>query len=211
MAGRADLYQKLRDYTNRENIPEVKMDTWINAAELYLNANLRCREMIKHADITYGADYGDLPSNYEMFNIVRYKTNTLSDNPRIRNGRPLRYYATDAYYDRSSMPYMDKGPSFTIDGFRFLADGAVAGVVFTMSYFASLTTLGASTDNEIWPKYPSLYIFAALAESGKYLEDIENVPMWEKSRDEIIAARNEATRSGQYGQAPLRRRVRSFG
>lgn len=210
MSALTDCCQALRDYTNRSDITDQVASVWILAAETHFNANLRVREMIKRVDLTYGADSLQLPTDYLMWNTLRYKPDAASAIPNVRRGRTLEYVGMDAFWERESDTYTSKKPSFTLDGFEAFVHGATANVSeFVLSYFGKVTPL--SGNNEIWPSYKHLYIYGAMAESATYLEDDERIPQWKAERDSLVTQSNEVMRSGQYGSAPLQPRFRSFG
>ena len=149
-----DLRIAVAEQVGNREISDV-LDRFTKQAEAFLNRELRCREMLTNATLTFASGLAPLPSDF-------IEVMTLFD----ANGKPMPA-AVYGVARRNGYEYSVTATSVFVYGL----DGATRD----LEYYAKLPTLTASltTTNWLLAKSPNLYLYAVSLEAAKWLKDAE--------------------------------------
>lgn len=151
-----DLRLAVGDHVGNRDISDV-MPRLTQAAESWLNKQLRCRQQIVTSTLTFTGGVAALPVDFlEMINLYglngyRYNSGALADS---RNwGTAWSRYSID-------------GTSIYIKGYSGNRD---------IQYYAKLPTLTSSPTATNWllDEAPDVYLYAVGLEAAKFLKDVE--------------------------------------
>jgi hypothetical protein len=106
-------------------------------------------------------------------------------------GRPATYMAYEQLQGRLQLCPTTRNKtafySFESDNLIFypsLADGTLISGRY-WKYFCSIVTEGLS-GNSFFARYPELFLYAALAESGPYIGEVARLPEWKQRYVELV-------------------------
>jgi hypothetical protein len=153
-----DLRFAVGDHVGNRNLSDV-MPRLVQAAESYLNKELRCRQMITAATLTLIDGVVALPADFiemlHVFGLNGYQMHAGSLADAKRPGSMWSKYSID-------------GTSLYINGYSGDRD---------IEYYAKLPTLtaGPTTTNWLLADCPDVYLYAVGLEAAKFLKDVDLV------------------------------------
>lgn len=188
------LLVEIVDWSHRNDLGP-KIPDFIQLAENAMYANpvevLAVRSMeIVSTTLTTG-QYLALPDNYESSRSVRL----------VVSGGEITFQAPEQMYKN---PATGKPNFFTIVGNEIQFDRVPdSEYTIEVQYYRKATPLTpANQTNEILTKYPSLYLFGALAQIYGYAQDAEQEQAYSLKFIREIKGANKADKKGRYGPAP---------
>jgi hypothetical protein len=151
-----DLRFAVGDHVGNRNLSDV-MPRLTQMAEVYLNKELRCRQQITPATLTFANGAAPLPADFlEMLHVFgncqqQMRASTLADARRV--GSMWSRYSID-------------GSNIYINGLSGDRD---------VEYYAKLPTLTASPTASNWllADAPDVYLYAVSLEAAKFLKDVD--------------------------------------
>ena len=188
------LLVEIVDWSHRDDLGP-KIPDFIQLAENAMYANpvevLAVRSMeIVSTTLTTG-QYLALPDNYESSRSVRL----------VVSGGEITFQAPEQMYKN---PATGKPNFFTIVGNEIQFDRVPdSEYTIEVQYYRKATPLTAANQtNEILTKYPSLYLFGALAQVYGYAQDTEQEQAYSLKFIREVKGANKADKKGRYGPAP---------
>jgi len=188
------LLVEIVDWSHRDDLGP-KIPDFIQLAENAMYANpvevLAVRSMeIVSTTLTTG-QYLALPDNYESSRSVRL----------VVSGGEITFQAPEQMYKN---PATGKPNFFTIVGNEIQFDRVPdSEYTIEVQYYRKATPLTAANQtNEILTKYPSLYLFGALAQIYGYAQDTEQEQAYSLKFIREVKGANKADKKGRYGPAP---------
>jgi len=151
-----DLRLAVGDHVSNRNLSDV-MPRLVQAAEAYLNKELRCRQMITAVTLTFTDGAAALPADFlemlHVFGLNGYQMRAGSLADAQRPGSMWSKYSID-------------GTNIYINGYSGDRD---------IEYYAKLPTLtaGPTTSNWLLADCPNVYLYAVSLEAAKFLKDVE--------------------------------------
>jgi hypothetical protein len=156
LADYLDLRVAVGDHVGNRNLSDV-MPRLVQQAETYLNKELRTRQQVTYATLTFAngaaplpADFLEIITVFDAFNNPMRATQ-LADQRRI--GSMYSRYSIDA-------------SNINISGYSGDRD---------IQYYAKLPTLtaGPTTSNWLLAECPDVYLYAVGLEAAKFLKDVD--------------------------------------
>lgn len=151
-----DLRFAVGDHVGNRSLSDV-MPRLVQQAETYLNKELRCRQQVMYATLTFASGAAPLPADYlEMITVFDECNNPmratqLADQRRL--GSQWSKYSID-------------GSNIYINGYSGDRD---------IQYYAKLPTLtaGPTTSNWLLADSSDVYLYAVALEAAKFLKDVD--------------------------------------
>jgi hypothetical protein len=156
LADYLDLRFAVGDHVGNRSLSDV-MPRLVQQAETYLNKELRTRQQVTYATLTFAngaaplpADFLEIITVFDAFNNPMRATQ-LADQRRI--GSMWSKYSID-------------GTNINVNGYSGDRD---------IQYYAKLPTLTTSptTTNWLLAEYPDVYLYAVGLEAAKFLKDVD--------------------------------------
>lgn len=143
-------------------------DEFIDLAEAYFNAELRCREMEAVTDLIPSSGVCSLPADYLDHRRVVEKASVR---------RVLSYLAPDAAEALYAVRAAGPACHFTIIG-SDLHTFPLAGNDIELTYFRKLPALSdANTSNWLLARLPNLYLHACLMYAAEFIRDADRLAL----------------------------------
>lgn len=153
-----DLRLAVSEHVGNRNISDV-MKRLTQQAESNLNRQLRMRQQITGATLTFTSGAATLPTDFlEMISVYG-----IADEP-MRSGSISGTKAYGANYHR-----------YAINGTQILIEGLTGDR--DILYFATIPTITSSPAGTNWllERYPDVYLYTTALEAAKFLRDAELV------------------------------------
>lgn len=197
----SDLQNAVANWLKRSDLTSYIPDL-ITLGEARVNNDLRVKAMetsllstmTTSATVAVPADYMEMKFAYlvtqPMILLDRKTPEWIYATYPNRTGYASSYYAKPKFYAREGSnfifgPYPDS--QYTIQGI----------------YYAKPSALSSSIGT-IFPSYPQLYLFAALAEAAPFLKDDKRVELWEAKYKQIKDRVQYESDKEEYSGGPLR-------
>lgn len=156
LADYLDLRFAVGDHVSNRNLSDV-MPRLVQQAESYLNKELRCRQQVTYATLTFENGAAPLPADFlEMIMVFDgfnnpMRATQLADQRRL--GSQWSKYSID-------------GSNIYINGYSGTRD---------IQYYAKLATLtaGPTTSNWLLAESSDVYLYAVALEAAKFLKDVD--------------------------------------
>jgi hypothetical protein len=156
LADYLDLRFAVGDHVGNRNLSDV-IPRFVQTAEAYLNKELRCRQMITAATLTFTDGSVALPADFlemlHVYGLNGYQMHAGSLADARRPGSMWSKYSID-------------GTNIYINGYSGDRD---------IEYYAKLSTLTASptTSNWLLADCPNVYLYAVGLEAAKFIKDVD--------------------------------------
>lgn len=159
-----ELKTALASWSKRADLTDQLPD-FITYAHSEINRTLRANVMLATADLTINAETISQPTGFLAFRRLYLD---LSPRQQIETVSPEGAMDLSARYSSSTYP-SHVAKEGTLLRFAPLFTGTVTGKAL---YYKSLTAMSAASDyNAVLTAYPFLYLYGALAELFRYIED----------------------------------------
>lgn len=213
MTALTDFIATIRDWTNRSDLSDALITSWVRMGEERINNELLYKDMLTREEATFLDNASPLPTDWIKVDYVKYVRVANHNNINIRRGRPFDFISKDEYWDRvrGITPYT-AAPCYTIIGNDIFITGDIdgaEGVPIQIGVYRKVPPLNGP--NWLYTNHVALYTFATLAASAPYLMEDERMVTWESKATQLIGLMNESSRSGQTGGSPMKMKRRSFG
>ncbi len=196
-----DLKAALSDWLIGHALADRSVD-FIAMAEADLNRKLRTRQQQRRSTTEPDGAYVALPLDFaEAVNV------TLNESSRQIQ------QVTFAFADLVRKTETGSPAYFVISGQQMeILPTPQPGDTVEMVYYATIPPLrDTEPSNWLLKRAPDLYLYAALAQAGPYINDENRAALWEKRRDQIITDLNQEAEAAAYSASPLVMRTGSFG
>jgi len=190
----AQLSTAVTNWLHRSDMSSIVGDL-ISLGEARINANMRVRAMETSLSIAISSGVAAVPSDY-----VELKHAYLTTTPYQTLERKTAEWIYRTYPTRSS----SGRPKFIArEGSNFIF-GPYADSSYTINgiYYARPVALSSAT-NALFTAYPSLYLFAALAEAAPFLKDDKRTPLWEAKFNSLSEMVQLEDKGEQRSGSPL--------
>jgi len=166
----AQLSTAVTNWLHRSDMSSIVGDL-ISLGEARINSTMRVRAMETSLSVAISSGVAAVPSDY-----VELKHAYLTTTPYQTLERKTAEWIYRTYPTRSSS---GKPKFIAREGSNFIF-GPYADSSYTINgiYYARPVALSSAT-NALFTSYPSLYLFAALAEAAPFLKDDKRTPLWE--------------------------------
>tara|TARA_R110000803_G_scaffold53926_2_gene110494 strand:- start:1710 stop:2336 length:627 start_codon:yes stop_codon:yes gene_type:complete len=190
-----ELVKQVTDWSHREDLGTLMPD-FISLTENAMYANetevLTVRSMETTSTILSTGRLLSLPIGFESARSIRLLTND--------GGGELRFQAPEQMLNH---PFTGRPQFFTVIGDKIQLDRTPdAEYTVEIQYFKKadpLTSLNQT--NEILTKYPSIYLYGALAQVFIYSQDDQQVSKYIQLFIGAIKGANKADQKGRFGPA----------
>jgi len=183
---------------------EAERGNFIRLAEARFDLELRCHNMIGTSNVTSSSGLISVPSDWlETVDINVFVSG--------RGWVPISSLTLNLSGARTTTPGRVAGFSM-MDGAIRVQPVPNTDTQYELVYYRKLSKLSDTvTSNWILQLHPNLYLFAALANSGAYLRNPEDLAVWAGAATNIIGTINEQTKGAEFARGqPIVRRV-TFG
>ena len=190
-----ELVKQVTDWSHREDLGTLMPD-FISLTENAMYANetevLTVRSMETTSTILSTGRLLSLPIGFESARSVRLLTND--------GGGELRFQAPEQTLNH---PFAGRPQFFTVIGDKIQLDRTPdAEYTVEIQYFKKADPLTSSNQtNEILTKYPSIYLYGALAQVFIYSQDDQQVSKYIQLFIGAIKGANKADQKGRFGPA----------
>lgn len=174
---------------------------FISLAEERISRDIRCRQMVTTASLSAltGVETVALPERWIEGVSLRIET------PRMT----LDYLTPEMLRAEFGSTYSGLPSVYTIEGENIVL-GPLPAQDYTLraTYYQRFASLESTNTNALIAIAPSLYLFAALAESAPYLMDDERVALWENKYAATVRQVNATQSSASTAGTSMRIRSR---
>ena len=190
-----ELVKQVTDWSHREDLGALMPD-FISLTENAMYANetevLTVRSMETTSTILSTGRLLSLPIGFESARSIRLLTND--------GGGELRFQAPEQMLNH---PFTGRPQFFTVIGDKIQLDRTPdAEYTVEIQYFKKADPLTSSNQtNEILTKYPSIYLYGALAQVFIYSQDDQQVSKYIQLFIGAIKGANKADQKGRFGPA----------
>tara|TARA_R110000796_G_scaffold116819_2_gene229466 strand:- start:2392 stop:3018 length:627 start_codon:yes stop_codon:yes gene_type:complete len=190
-----ELVKQVTDWSHREDLGTLMPD-FISLTENAMYANetevLTVRSMETTSTILSTGRLLSLPIGFESARSIRLLTND--------GGGELRFQAPEQMLNH---PFTGRPQFFTVIGDKIQLDRTPdAEYTVEIQYFKKADPLTSSNQtNEILTKYPSIYLYGALAQVFIYSQDDQQVSKYIQLFIGAIKGANKADQKGRFGPA----------
>jgi len=201
LANYTDLKAAVSSWLHRDDLA-AQVPDFIALAEARLNRKMRTRQQMTTATVSATAGVAELALPSGWLQSIR-----------VRMAAPdaaLEFMPAAQF--QAKFPTADRGlpNNFTIQGASLLL-GPTPDAAYSVEhvYFASIPALSdVSPTNWVLTAWPSLYLFAALAEAAPFIGDDERAAMWEAKFSVELSAALDADVNARVSGSALRIRAR---
>lgn len=186
-----ELKTEVTDFSHRSDLSS-KMDTFCILAEAAINKDLRSLDMEKRLDVTFTADFYDLPADYLEMRAIHLERSGARI--AIKSYSPQQL---DTLYSRAT----GNPNGFAIHGGQLElrpAPSATSTAEGEISYYARVPTLTGTSTNDILTNFPLIYLSAMMVQVYLYLQDDEEMVKWANIYDSQITQANKSAQGGRY-------------
>jgi hypothetical protein len=203
-----NLKAQIAEWANRGDWSDALVASFIRMAEQKFNAELRIDLMIEFVSGIIASRCAPVPDDWLQFDLVKF-ANINGPSGFL----PIRYKSRDEFENLSDTQAYGY---YTITGRTIFFGGtpdAVNGIEYRFSYYGEVPPLNDSTDSLIATKYPSLYLWASLANAALHAVGEEaSAANFTQLSDGVIAKLNiQHLVAKASGSRITRTRTRSFG
>jgi hypothetical protein len=200
IANYSDLTTSVALWLNRGDLATMAPE-FVSLAEERIARDVRCRQMMTSATLTTvaGVEAVALPDRWIEGVSLRIQT------PQIA----LEYVTPEELRGMFGSEYSGLPSVYTVQGTSLIL-GPVPSQVYTVqsTYYRRFDALSGSATNALLTAYPSLYLFAALAEALPYLKDDQRAGLWEAKYAATVRQVNATESSAASAGTSLRIRTR---
>jgi hypothetical protein len=187
LADYLDLRFAVGDHVGNRGLSDV-MPRLVQTAENFLNNELRCRQQVTYATLTFANGSSPLPADFlEMITVFDgfnnpMRASQLADQRRI--GSMYSKYSID-------------GSNIYINGYSGDRD---------IQYYAKLVTLtaGPTTSNWLLAEAPDVYLYAVGLEAAKFLKDVDLVQATKTLLDSALSELRTGDERARWANSVVR-------
>lgn len=216
----------IAEWANRQDWSINLVTQFVRDAEQKFNQDLRVDRMISTNDALIASCCAPLPHDWLEMDLLLVDRNVPSASSNGCCGSngwvPMRYTQRDEFFRSTNTISSSWGYAsslfgrYTLEGRQIYFGGIpdeINGRKFRMNYYAEVPIFSDTQDSWIYTKYPSLYRYAALANSDLHaVGEEDKAAMLKQVVDEMITKLNNAhTRAKTSGSMLTRTRKHSFG
>lgn len=191
----ANLKAALRDRSHRNDMPDSRLDDFIDLAEADMNQRLRVKEMLVRATADVDDDpYLALPAGFIRMRTMYAESGATKYEVTFRTPKTLQRKQASGI------------PTQYAIGSQIEFDRTPSNVTLSMEYYKRLTPLDdTNTTNEILTYFPQLYFNGAMKYLYDWTGEIEEYTKFSLIFDKEIADTNKAEKRDSYGPGAAQR------
>lgn len=201
LATYTDLQAAVASWLNRSDLTSYIPD-FIALAEARIARDLRLRSQVTSTTIATvaGTQTAALPTGWLEFENV-----SISSSPDVQLNY-VNIQHLDTKFPINS--YTGTPVVYSIEGQTILF-GPVPDAAYTVNvlYYKRLDALSVTPTNWLLTNHPSIYLFAALAESAPFLKDDDRILIWEQKYKADVEKLQQIDTQGQFSGSVLRVRT----
>ncbi len=195
----AQLKTDVKAYSHRTDIDPF-MDTFVGFAEAIINKELRVSEMETIAPTSYTDALNDLPADFVEFRGFSVDNNGIKSPVTFVTPDQIISYQSANGFRSSMIAAALHGGQIEIRP----APDLIVPLAGEISYYAKVPTLVTNTTNDVLDAYPMLYLAAMMVQVNVYLQDDNQLNIWDATFNTQLKQANKTSDGGRLHTPTIR-------